>query len=165
LHLQSLYIQVNEIAMPTVNTPQGCTNFKIRQLMRQVSQHYDAELGKTGLKTTQYSLLAHVTKLGPIRPGELAKHMRLDASTLTRNMKPLVDAGWLRIDAGADERSRSVVITDAGRAKRDEARRYWRAAQDKINRTLGIDRVLALHALIDDSLALLSPADEGAHDE
>lgn len=140
-------------------TPQGCTNFKIRQLMRQVSQHYDAELGKAGLKTTQYSLLSHVLKLGPIRPGELAQVMRMDASTLTRNLKPLVDAGWLRIEAGADERSRSVTISDAGRAKRDQAQRHWRAAQDQINRTLGVERVLALHALIDDSLALLSPTD------
>lgn len=141
--------------------PQGCTNFKIRQLMRQVSQHYDAELGKTGLKTTQYSLLSHVLKLGPIRPGELAQVMRMDASTLTRNLKPLVDAGWLRVEPGSDERSRNVTITDAGKAKREEARRHWKAAQDKINRTLGVERVLALHALIDDALALLAPIDEG----
>ncbi|HEV2610382.1 MAG TPA: MarR family winged helix-turn-helix transcriptional regulator [Noviherbaspirillum sp.] len=145
--------------------PQGCTNFKIRQIMRLVSQQYDAELGKTGLKTTQYSLLAHVERLGPIRPGELAQAMRLDASTLTRNLKPLVDAGWLRIEAGTDDRSRSVIITDAGRAKRAEAKSYWKAAQDKINRTLGVERVLALHALIDDSLALLSTSDQGAENE
>jgi DNA-binding MarR family transcriptional regulator len=145
--------------------PQGCTNFKIRQLMRQVSQHYDAELAKAGLKTTQYSLLGHVQKLGPIRPGELARAMRLDASTLTRNLKPLVDAGWLRVEAGPDERSRSVVITGAGRIKRDEARRYWKAAQERINRTLGVERVMALHALIDDSLELLSAFDAGAEDE
>lgn len=145
--------------------PQGCTNFKIRQMMRLVSQHYDAELGKTGLKTTQYSLLAHVLKLGPIRPGELARAMRMDASTLTRNLKPLVDAGWLRVEAGPDERSRSVIITDAGRVKRDEAKRHWKTAQDKINRMLGTERVLALHALIDDSLVLLSPVDREAQDE
>ena len=144
--------------------PQGCTNFKIRQMMRLVSQQYDAELGKAGLRTTQYSLLSHVLRLGPIRPGELAQTMRMDASTLTRNLKPLVDVGWLRIEAGPDERSRSVTITDAGRAKRDQAQRHWKAAQDKINRTLGVERVLALHALIDDSLALLSPNDSGERD-
>jgi DNA-binding MarR family transcriptional regulator len=145
--------------------PQGCTNFKIRQLMRQVSQHYDAELAKAGLKATQYSLLGHVIKLGPIRPSDLAQAMRVDASTLTRNMKPLVDAGWLLIETGADERSRSVTITESGRVKRGEAQRYWRAAQEKINRTLGVERVLALHALIDDSLELLSTIDDGAADE
>ena len=73
--------------------PQGCTNFKLRQLMRRVTQHYDAEVGKTGLKGTQYSLLSHVFKLGPLRPGELARAMKVDASTLTRNLKPLISAG------------------------------------------------------------------------
>ena len=42
--------------------PQGCTSFKLRQLMRRVTQHYDLELAKAGLKTTQYSLLSHVLK-------------------------------------------------------------------------------------------------------
>ena len=153
--------------MPTTlpQKPQGCTNFKIRQLMRQVSQHYDAELGKAGLKATQYSLMGHVLKLGPIRPGELAQTMRLDASTLTRNLKPLVDAGWLQVEAGADGRSRSITITHAGRAKRDQAQRYWEAAQEKVSRTLGIERVLALHALIDDSLELLADNDDRATNE
>jgi DNA-binding MarR family transcriptional regulator len=130
-----------------------------------MSQHYDAELGKAGLKATQYSLLGHVLKLGPIRPRELAQVMRLDASTLTRNLKPLVEAGWLRIEAGSDGRSRSVTITDSGRAKRDEAQRYWKAAQEGINRTLGVERVLALHALIDDSLELLANNNDGAANE
>ena len=100
--------------------PQGCTNFKLRQLMRRVATHYDAEMAKCGLKTTQYSLLSHVLKLGPIRPGDLAVAMKMDASTLTRNMQPLVAQGWLRIGAGEDARSRLVEITDAGRAKRVE---------------------------------------------
>jgi DNA-binding MarR family transcriptional regulator len=142
--------------------PQGCTNFKIRQLMRQVSQHYDRELAKAGLKATQYSLLGHVLKLGPIRPGDLAQAMRVDASTLSRNLKPLVDTGWLRVETGPDERSRSVTITGAGRVKRREAQRHWKAAQEEINRVLGVERVLALHALIDDALELLSTTDGGA---
>lgn len=145
------------VASETVR-PQGCTSFKLRQLVRRVSHLYDAELGKTGLKTTQYSLLSHVARLGPLRPGALASAMGLDASTLTRNLKPLVDAGWIALSAGADGRSRSVAITDAGRDKRQEAQRRWKAAQEQLNALLGVPRVLALHALIDESLALLSPA-------
>jgi hypothetical protein len=40
------------IDMDTAVKPQGCTNLKLRQLMRRVAQHYDAEVGKTGLKGT-----------------------------------------------------------------------------------------------------------------
>lgn len=148
---------------PTVK-PQGCTNFKLRKLMRRVAQHYDAEMARIGLKTTQYSLLSHVLKLGPLRPGELAQAMAMDASTLTRNLKPLVDAGWIEVGAGADARSRTVTITEAGREKRHEAQRRWKAAQESINELLGVERVLALHALIDDSLELLSPPEGDQHD-
>lgn len=151
-----------EPVVPATRKPQGCTNFKLRQLMRQVAQHYDAEVGKTGLKTTQYSLLSHVFKLGPIRPVDLAQAMRLDASTLTRNLRPMIDHGWLVQGEGADARSRLITITPAGREKRVEAQRHWKVAQEALNRTLGVERVLAIHALVDDSLALLGTATEGA---
>jgi DNA-binding MarR family transcriptional regulator len=145
--------------------PQGCTNMKLRQLMRRVAQRYDAEVGKIGLKTTQYSLLSHVLKLAPVRPGDLARAMTIDASTLTRNLKPLIDGGWVTLEPGADGRSRLVNITPAGRDKRQEAQRRWRVAQESINQTLGVQRVLALHALIDESMELLTPLSDGEDDE
>lgn len=136
--------------------PQGCTNFKLRQLMRRVAQHYDTQMARSGLKTTQFSLLSHVLKLGPVRPSDLAAAMTMDASTLSRNLRPLLDAGWLTLGAGTDARSRLVHITEAGRAKRAEAARHWKQAQLALNEALGDERVLALHALLDDSLQLLS---------
>lgn len=145
--------------------PAGCSNFKLRQLLRRVNRLYDQELAKAGLKTTQYSLLSHLVKLGPIRPGELAAAMRMDASTLTRNLQPLQLAGWLVVGAGADARSRLVTLTEAGRAKRSEASHHWRVAQATLNARLGLARVQALHTLIDESLALLPPQEEEAGDD
>jgi DNA-binding MarR family transcriptional regulator len=145
--------------------PRGCTNLKLRQLARRVTQRYDVELAKAGLKTTQYSLLAHVLKLGPVRPSDLAQAMTLDASTLTRNLKPLVAAGWVELAAGSDGRSRSVTITEAGRDKHAEGQRRWRVAQKSVNELLGLRRAVALHALIDECLETLSPISSGENDE
>lgn len=142
--------------------PLGCTNLKLRQLMRRVAQHYDAEMQHCGLKTTQYSLLSYVVKLGPIRPGALAQSMCMDASTLTRNLKPLIAAGWAEIAAGDDARSRLVVATPAGRAKRQEAQRHWRVAQEALNHALGLARVAALHTMVDECMALLAPVEDEA---
>ena len=144
--------------------PVGCTNLKLRQLMRSVARHYDLEVGKTGLRGTQYSLLSYVCKLGPIRPGELARAMKIDPSTLTRNLQPLVAGGWVELAAGSDGRSRLITVTLAGRDKRAEAQRRWKVAQDGINSVLGLERVLALHALIDDSMQLLALQHTGATD-
>ena len=151
--------------MDTAVKPQGCTNLKLRQLMRRVAQHYDAEVGKTGLKGTQYALLSYVVKQGPIRPGDLAREMKIGPSTLTRNLRPLIDAGWVTLGPGPDGRSRLIQATDAGRDKRQEAQRRWRVAQEAINNTLGVANVLALHALIDDCMALLAPAPGGEDDD
>ncbi len=129
--------------------PRGCTNFKLRQLTRRVSQHYDHIVASAGLKTTQYSLLSNLASHGPIRPGELALQMEMDASTLTRNLQPLVAQGWVEVGPGADARSRLVALTDAGRAKRMQAQREWKRAQLALNERLGLVRVAELHALID----------------
>ena len=66
-----------------------------------------------------------------------------------------------------DARSRLLHITDAGRDKRAEAQRRWRAAQEKLNTLLGLERVLALHAMLDEAIDLLraEDGDEGEDHE
>lgn len=136
--------------------PQGCTNLKLRQLGRMVARHYEAHVAPTGLKGTQYSLLSYIVKLGPVRAGELAAAMQLDASTLTRNLQPLLRDGLVQMQAGPDDaRSRLVVATGAGHTLRARAQKAWKQAQLALNDKLGRERVVALHALLDDCRALL----------
>lgn len=151
--------------MDTAVKPQGCTNLKLRQLTRRVTRLYDAEMARAGLKVTQYSLLSYVAKLGPIRPVDLANHMQMTPSTLTRNLRPLVDAGLLALSPGSDARSRLVSVTPAGRGKRQEAQRHWRSAQETVNAKLGVQRVHALHALLDECMDLLTDITDGEDDE
>jgi DNA-binding MarR family transcriptional regulator len=150
----------------TAPAPRGCTNLRLHRLMRRFDQIYDAELSRAGLKTTQYSLLSHVVRLAPVRPGVLARAMDLQPSTLTRNLQPLVAAGWVDIGAGTDARSRVVSATAAGIAKRTQAQRHWKAAQLKINALLGVPQVAALHTLLDSAMQTLdaSPAPDAAAD-
>lgn len=151
-------------ASTTTAQPRGCTNLKLRQLSRAVTRHYDAYVAKTGLKNTQYSLLSHVVLLGPIQPVELARRMKLEASTLTRNLQPLVAQGWVEVGPGVDARSRSISATADGRAKRAEAQRAWKQAQLALNERLGEARVVRLHELLDACLAELATA-EGTRDD
>jgi DNA-binding MarR family transcriptional regulator len=135
--------------MKNVIKPQGCTNLKLRQVGRMVTRHYDRYVAEVGLKNTQYALLSHAVKLGPIRPSDLAKRMQMDASTLTRNLQVLEAQGWLTVGAGEDGRSRLVEATAAGHAKRAEGQHAWKAAQTALNERLGVERVAALHELLD----------------
>jgi DNA-binding MarR family transcriptional regulator len=138
--------------------PRGCTNFKLRQLTRRVTQHFDQIVAAAGIRTTQYSLLSHIEQLGPVSPGALARAMAMDPSTLTRNLRPLLDQGWAGLGPGADGRARLVTATPAGRAKRAEAGRQWKRAQLALNERLGAVKVAQLHDLLDECRALMDPA-------
>ena len=120
-----------------------------------VTRHYDHYMSEVGLKNTQFALLSHIVKLGPIRPSDLAKRMQMDASTLTRNLQPMVAQGWLTVGAGQDARSRLVEASPAGQAIRAQGQLAWKAAQLALNERLGIERVLALHDLLDTCITCL----------
>lgn len=141
--------------MKSTSKLQGCTNLKLRQLGRMVTRHYDHFMSEVGLKNTQYALLSHIVKLGPIRPSDLAKRMQIDASTLTRNLQPMAAQGWLKVGSGEDARSRLVEATVLGHSIRSQGQRAWKAAQLALNERLGIEKVMALHDLLDTCIASL----------
>lgn len=155
------------LANPLPDRPQGCTNLKLRQLMRRLGAVFDQEMACSGLRGTQYSLLSHVIKLGPLRAVDLARAMKLSTSTLSRNLQPLVAAGWVLVRPGADARSRLILASEAGLEKRKEAQAMWRVAQERVNAMLGPAKVIALHALLDESLLRLEEAGapEGGDEE
>jgi DNA-binding MarR family transcriptional regulator len=151
--------------MDTAVKLKGCTHLQLRQLSRVVTRHYDRFVAGVGLKNTQYSLLSHIVVLGPVRPTDLARQMRIEASTLTRNLQPLIAQGWVRQSAGDDARSRLIEITDEGRAKRAEGQRAWKQAQLELNRRLGTGRVAELHRLLDEAMGRLDDRDEPGADD
>lgn len=151
-------------AEPPLPEPHGCSSLRVRALSRRVSQFFDQHIAAAGLKTTQYSLLSHVVELGPLRPGELARRMNLEPSTLTRNLRPLVAAGWVVVEGGTDERSRMVRATAAGAAKRAEAKRAWKKAQLAFNARMGVATVARLHEAVDACMQALADDAEASRD-
>lgn len=133
----------------------GCTCDRLRKLARRLTQHYDAFLAPTGLRLTQYSLLAHLAYGGPASMSALADRLEMDRTTLTRNLRPLADAGLVAMDPGRDARERVVSISGKGRTTWQAAREHWRRAQHDVNETLGAARVTDLHVVLDSSLESL----------
>lgn len=154
---------MNEIArtVPRTDTNRGdgsiCTCFKLRRATRRVTQIYDRHLQPTGLRITQYGLLARL-RSRPLNMTELAERMGMDRTTLTRNLRPLERLGYVAVDAGQDRRTRSVTITDEGRAAAAAALPHWRDAQAAVREALGDVLTDDLHGLLDRAFAGL-PAD------
>lgn len=146
-----------------VEKPLGCTCFKLRKLTRAMSRLYDHHMASVGLKTTQYSVLVNAAR-NALPVAELAELLGLERTTLTRNLKPLVDAGWVQLMPGADSRQRIVTITGAGREKLKLAYIAWRAAQTEFETLMGRDAVRALHLQLETTLTQLTPLlEEASH--
>jgi DNA-binding MarR family transcriptional regulator len=116
------------------DTPCLCN--ALRQATRAVSRLYDEELRGVGLRTTQYSLLSVLARAGRVRQGDLSELTSRDETTLTRNLRPLVDAKWIAVRSGEDCREKLVTITKAGSAKLAEARPAWERAQTRMRALL-----------------------------
>jgi DNA-binding MarR family transcriptional regulator len=116
-----------------------CLCGALRQASRAVSRLYDEELRGVGLRTTQYSLLRVVAKAGQVRQGDLSGLTSLDETTLTRNLRPLVNARWIASRSGDDRREKLITITKAGTAKLAEARAAWERAQARMRALLPED--------------------------
>jgi len=81
-----------------------------------VSAIYDGALASAGLKTSQFSVLVSVANRKQVRPAELAKHLQLDESTLSRNVERMCARGCLRLVQDGDRRSHLIEVTDEGLA-------------------------------------------------
>lgn len=124
---------------------------------------YDRELSSAGLRVTQFSLLAALQRLGGrdgLPVAALAEALDMDRTTLTRNLKPLLDAERVELIADdSDRRVRRVRITGEGVSTLAAARPAWKRAQQAVNGALGIANVAALHDWLDAVTPLFHPAD------
>jgi DNA-binding MarR family transcriptional regulator len=116
--------------------PTPCFCNALRQASRAVSRLYDEELRGVGLRTTQYSLLRVLARAGQIRQGDLGGLTQLDETTLTRNLRPLVAAGWVSVRSGDDRREKLITLTAAGTAMLAKARPAWERAQTRMQALL-----------------------------
>jgi DNA-binding MarR family transcriptional regulator len=133
-----------------------CTAYKSRQLARKVMAHFEASIASLGIRGTQFALLGFVLRDGPMQPSALAQVMELSASTLSRNVQPLIAQGWLVMGEGANARSRLLAITPEGRKLCNLAGKRWQGAQATLGAQVGAPQLAALHGLIDRALQQIS---------
>jgi DNA-binding MarR family transcriptional regulator len=98
----------------------------------------------TGLRGTQFALLAHTQAMGPVALSKLAGAMVTDRTTLARNIELLEKSGLVEVEDGDDRRIRIINITDEGRRKLSEAYPYWKRTQEEIKKMMGQDEWSAL---------------------
>ena len=117
--------------------PSPCFCLNIRRASRAVTDFYEKVLEPSGIKITQYSLLRHLEEAEPVTISKLAAIMRIDRTTLNRNMKPLTEVGLIEVNLGQDPRSREVTLTKTGKLALANATVLWDQAQASLQEYLG----------------------------
>jgi DNA-binding MarR family transcriptional regulator len=131
---------------PLYNT-RFCKCWALRRASRLVTQHYEASFRGTGLRATQFTLLAVLTQAGPLPLTELAELVGLERTSLTRNLRLLEKKGYVSDLTDADQRVRRITVTKKGEAAALAALDAWNEAQDSVGDMLhrtGIDKSLTL---------------------
>jgi DNA-binding MarR family transcriptional regulator len=129
--------------------PELCNCLALRQAARHVSQFYDKFLAPVGLRTTQFSILAKLQRLGPLTINALAAEMVMDRTTLGRTIAPLARQGFVAVARSQDDRrSKELRLTDIGTARLRAAVGQWIRAQDRFAEIFGAERTAELRALL-----------------
>lgn len=151
--------------MPARTPDVRCTCFMVRSLSRKISQLYDDALAPSGLKGTQFSLLAQARSpraKAPLTVSALAGLLHTDRTTLTRNLRTLEQGGLITLEAGADARSRCVLVTPEGEAAYRHALGLWKQAQTQVRELGGSAQIAALEQLVTQLLPRMAQAQEVA---
>jgi DNA-binding MarR family transcriptional regulator len=138
--------------MPSVpSKAEVCNCLAIRQAARHVSQFYDQCLAPSGLRGSQFSILARLSRFGPMTINALAHDLVMDRTTLGRNILPLEREGLIEIRLGTtDRRAKELHLTAAGAGRVRAAIRYWSEAQERFEAAFGVERAAALRELMRD---------------
>lgn len=114
-----------------------CVCNTLRMATRMVTQLYDDVLRPSGLRVTQFSMLAAIARLEEANLRQLEEALAIDQTTLTRSLGLLERDGLTERVAHPDRRIRSMRLTAKGRAVLRTARPLWSRAQRMVLRELG----------------------------
>jgi DNA-binding MarR family transcriptional regulator len=132
-----------------------CIAVRLRLLNRVVTNLYDDALRPLGLKVSQLNILIVAARLGLARPAQVCAILQLDASTLSRNVKPLQARGWLEVVPEEDARAQPFRLTAKGKRLIEKAVPVWEEAQRRAAELLGEEGL----ALLDRTAKKLSQSE------
>jgi len=133
----------------------ACNCLNIRRSSQAITEVYDEFLAPSELKIGQFSLLKHIEKLGPVSVSDLALSIRLDRTTLVRNLKPLEERGLVMDIATEGARNRQLKLTDKGNQAYRSAEKLWAKAQSFFEEYLGKDNIDTFTTLLSKIEALV----------
>ncbi|MBG6095013.1 MarR family winged helix-turn-helix transcriptional regulator [Nocardioides luteus] len=133
---------LSEIENPLALDQQVC--FGLAVAARSVIALYRPLLEPMGLTHPQYLVMLALWEEEPLRVSELSRKVQLDPGTLSPLLKRLEAQDYIRRERNKhDERSLAVVLTDRGRALRDDAEKIPPTIVERLD--MSVDELMELH--------------------
>lgn len=132
--------------IPAKEIARSCAANHTRRAARTITRAYDQALQPCGLKVTQFTILVALMRMSFDSITEMADQLALERSSLSRNLTRLEKRDLVRMRK--DGRSHTIEITDAGRAKLEEAYPLWLKAQEKVENAMGAENWTEARSLL-----------------
>lgn len=123
---------------------ENCVCFNLRWVTRAVTQFFDAELRRHGIRPTQTPILAALAAKSGWGMEELSDWLGMERTTLVRNLRPLQRDGLVEMTGTGRGGRVSVSITPKGKKDLAKVMPAWRATQQAVVKTLGEQRWSAI---------------------
>src|ERR1041384_7493628 len=125
---------------------ENCVCFNLRWVTRAVTQFYDSEMRRHGIRPTQGTILCALKAKESWNMAELSDWLGMDRTTLVRNLQPLQRDGLVTADGGGRGNRVELTITAKGRKQVEKFMPAWESAQSTAVQVLGEKRWSALLA-------------------
>ena len=122
-----------------------CLAVRIRLLNRTVTNIFDDALRPLGVKVSQLNVLMVVAKRGPISPGDVARSLNMEKSTLSRNVERMRTRGWLKVSHGDSGRKQVLELGSPGRKLIEKSLPLWKKAQAQTEAMVGHRDARVIH--------------------
>jgi len=132
-----MHIMKKQLDMTSV---EHCACFNVRRTSRVITQFFDTEVRRYGVRPTQTPILGALQAKDGWGMAELSEWLGMERTTLLRNLRPLQRDGLVRANGGGRGGHVELAITRKGRRALAKALPAWRSAQDKVVAILGRER-------------------------
>ena len=122
-----------------------CLAVRVRLLNRTITAIYDDALRPLGLTAGQLNMLVFLARRSPTSPGEVARRLKMEKSTVSRNLERMRKNGWLAVTSAESGRRQHLTLTRQGCRLLEKSVPAWDEAQTRARAVLGRRGAESIH--------------------
>ena len=134
----------------------NCLFSKTRIISRYVTNLYTKALKDIGVTPVQYSMMTAIQILKQGNINNLSSALKMDRTTINRNLKPLVRNGYVHIKESDDKRERRISITQEGEKIYNKGYIEWQKAQKEFKESIGEENYEQLSTILDNVITVIA---------